>query len=183
MLHALLDRFSPATPEETAALTQLRQFLQMTDNAYDRSNLIAHVVADAWIVNPARSHVLMVEHKVNKCWMAPGGHCDGDPDVMAGALREAREEAGVTDLRPLLGGGIFTLNSGHVPLRRREGRIEPDHIHFDVCFAFEAEDNMPLTISDESTGLEWIALAEIGDYNTFAVHRHRIDKTRAGVLR
>lgn len=182
MLLPLLDRLTPSNVEETAALVQLRQFLQMTDNAYDRSNLIAHVVADAWIVNPARTRVLMVEHKLNKCWMAPGGHCDGDPDVMAGALREAREEAGVTDLRPLLNGNIFTLNSGHVPLRIREGKVEPDHIHFDVCFAFEADDNVPLMISDESTGLEWIALTDIEKRKTFPVHHHRIEKTRAGIL-
>jgi 8-oxo-dGTP pyrophosphatase MutT (NUDIX family) len=182
MLLPLLDRLNPFTIEETAALAQLRQFLQMSDNPYDRSNLIAHVVADAWIVNPARTHVLMVEHKLNKCWMAPGGHCDGDPDVMAGALREAQEEAGLTDLKPLLNGNIFTLNSGHVPLRTRNGVVEPDHIHFDVCFAFEAQDNAALAISDESTGLQWIALSEIENYNTFPSHRHRITKTRAGLL-
>ena len=102
MLHKLLDKFAPMDAEEEAALAQIRQFLAMTKNAYDRSNLVAHVVADAWIVNPSRSHVIMVEHKLNQHWMAPGGHCDGSEDVMAAALREAapddRARSFVTEL-------------------------------------------------------------------------------------
>jgi len=181
-LRPLVDSHAPYDAEEAAITAQLRQFLDAAANPYDRSNLVAHVVADAWIVNPARSHVLLVEHGLNKCWMAPGGHCDGDPDVFAAAGREVMEETGITTLRPLLGGRIFDLHSGHVPMREKDGRLEPTHVHFDVCFAFEADDAAPLRLSDESTGLRWFALDALAGENFFPGHRRRIEKTKAGYL-
>lgn len=182
MLQALVDSYAPYNAEEAAITAQLRQFLAASGNPYDRSNLVAHVVADAWIVNSARSHVLLVEHGLNKCWMAPGGHCDGDPDVFAAAKREVMEETGITALRPLLDGRIFDIHSGHVPMREKNGLLEPTHVHFDVCFAFEADDAAPLRVSDESTGLRWFALPALEHENFFPGHRRRIEKTTAGHL-
>lgn len=183
-LDALLARFTPQDAEEAAVAAQLHQFLAHAYNPYGRDNLVAHVVADAWIVNPARTAVVLVEHGLNKVWMAPGGHCDGSPDVFAAALREAEEEAGLSaaQLRPLLGGGIFDLNSGHVPLRHKDWGIEPVHVHFDVCFAFEADTDAPLTVSHESTGLKWVPLENIEAQGFFSGHLRRVHKTRAGVL-
>jgi|GEM_PF-2449334 len=61
-LNVLLKDFVPLTENETAFKNQLAYFLAHTNNAYDASNLTAHVVADAWIVNPDRTHVVLVEH-------------------------------------------------------------------------------------------------------------------------
>ncbi len=162
-------------------MPQLRFFLGDTANAYGRDNLVAHVVADAWIINPARTHVVLVEHGENGAWMAPGGHCDGNSDVMAAALREAEEEAGLTNLKPLLGGQIFDLNSGYVPTRQKSWGIEPLHLHFDVCFAFEAPDDAVLKMSDESTGLKLVALDTIEQINFWPGHMRRVKKTRKGI--
>lgn len=182
--------FDPTSPRlrgademERLHIVQLKQFLAETDNAYDRSNLLGHVVADAWIVNPARTHVVLVEHAFGKIWMAPGGHCDGNPDVFAAAVREAEEETGLTNLKPLLDGNIFDINVGIVPAREKKWGIEPPHLHFDICFAFEAPDNAPLNISDESDNLAWVALSEMKNLVTQPTHYRRPAKTLAGLLK
>lgn len=173
-----LNTYTPFDELEGLHVQQLQKFLGESKNAYDRSNLVAHVVAEAWIVNPNRDHVVLVEHTLSKVWLPPGGHCDGNPDVLAGAMREAQEETGLTNLLPLLNGNIFDINVGSVPTRERHGRNEPVHLHFDVCYAFEAPENAPLTISDESTDLRWVALDDISNLPTLSGHYRRPGKTK-----
>lgn len=174
-----LAAYAPFDAIEAAHVKQLQQFLASTDNAYDRSNLVGHVVAEAWIVNPARDQVVLLEHGLNKAWVVPGGHCDGDPDVFAAAVREVAEETGLTNITPLLDGGIFDINTGLLTTRERHGNIEPSHLHFDVCFAFEVPHNAPLTISDESTQLRWIPIDAVKNLTTFPGHYRRPDKSNA----
>lgn len=178
----LLETYRPFDDLEALHIQQLRQFLSMGDNHYDRSNLLGHIVADAWIVNPSRDKVVLVEHELNKLWMTPGGHCDGNPDVFTAAVREAEEETGLINLTPLLHSGVFDINVGTVPTRERNGSIEPSHLHFDICFAFEAPEGASLTISDESTGLKWVSVADMGKLATFPSHYRRPAKTLAGMF-
>lgn len=177
MLQELLRKFTPYDETEAVILRQLQQFLTESPNPYDRSNLTAHVIADAWIINPGRSHVVLHHHAANNLWTTPGGHCDGHPDVLAAARREAEEESGLTALTPLCLSGVFDLNSGTIPLRRKPGGLEPAHIHFDVCFAFEAAQNASLRISEESHALRWVPLEE-AEKLVLPEHRRRVTKTR-----
>lgn len=174
-----LAAYTPFDEVETAHLKQLRQFLASTDNAYDRSNLVGHVVAEAWIVNPARDQVVLLEHGLNSVWVVPGGHCDGNPDVFAAAVREVEEETGLTNITPLLGGQLFDVNVGTLRTRERHGKLEPAHLHFDICYAFEAPGNAPLTISEESTQLKWVPMSGIKNLKTIDGHYRRPAKSAA----
>ena len=178
----LLATYTPFDEDEVFHLQQFRQFLSETGNAYDRSNLLGHIVADAWIVNPQRDQVVLLEHPLNNTWLAPGGHCDGNPDVFASAVREAEEETGLTELKPLLGGDIYDLNVHPIPIHEKDGQMIPAHLHLGACFAFEAPHNAPLTISEESNKLAWVPIAKIKEFNYLPSHTRRITKTHARLL-
>lgn len=182
-LSVLLDRFKPSNEVEAAHVQQLRSFLAESPNPYDRSNLVAHTVADAWVVTPDRQQVLLLVHGASGEWLAPGGHTDGSPDMLTAALRELEEETGITpgQCRPLLDGGLFDLNVGFVPTRQKPHGLEPGHLHFDICFAFEAPDTVALKISHESLDLGWKPVHTALEL-VMPEHRRRVEKTLAGVI-
>ena len=66
-----------------------------------RESLAAHMTASGFIVNEARNKTLMVHHNIYNSWSWTGGHADGDSDLLAVALREAREETGIVNVTPL----------------------------------------------------------------------------------
>ena len=78
----------------------------------------------------AGDRVLLAHHRKLGRWLQPGGHSDGDPDTLAVALREAREESGL-DVQAL-DDAIFDLDLHRIPARDRE----PAHLHFDVRSPF-----------------------------------------------
>jgi 8-oxo-dGTP pyrophosphatase MutT (NUDIX family) len=93
--------------------------------------------------------------KLNK-WLQPGGHADGDENVLQVATREVNEETGITDFS-MLAPGIFDLDIHLIPARKDF----PGHLHYDVRFAFHASAKTLLKLSDESHDLKWVNLKEI----------------------
>src|SRR4051812_47678787 len=95
------------------------RFLQILQQSacYDRENLPGHITGSSWIVDEARQHVLLTHHaKLNK-WLQPGGHADGDENILRVSLREAEEETGLKDLR-LLSHEPFDIDIHTIPVRK-----------------------------------------------------------------
>lgn len=129
--------------------------------AYDRALPAGHITASAWIVDPSRTRAVLLHHRKLDRWLQLGGHVDGERDVRAAALREAREESGLVEIVSLEA-GIYDVDVHVIPARRDE----PEHFHYDIRFAFEADRFAPLVVSDESHALAWIPLAELDRYET-----------------
>jgi len=154
-----LRAYVPADAREGAMRARLVAFVAANAGAFERTLAVGHVTASAWIVDPARTCALLAHHRKLGKWLQLGGHVDGDPDVRRAALREAREESGLTSLR-LLAGRIYDLDVHVIPARPGE----PAHEHYDVRFAFAADPCEPLVISAESHALAWIALGDLPSY-------------------
>ena len=61
-----------------------------------------HVTGSALVVHPSTGRVLLRWHEGMQRWLQVGGHAaPGEDDPLAIALREAEEETGLHDLRPL----------------------------------------------------------------------------------
>ncbi|HEY0382196.1 MAG TPA: NUDIX hydrolase [Candidatus Elarobacter sp.] len=159
---ALLDElraYAPADGRESAMRDRLVAFVAAHPDAFERALAIGHVTASAWIVDPSRTRALLAHHRKLGKWLQLGGHADGDPDVRATALREAREESGLTSLR-FASDGIYDLDVHAIPARPGE----PAHDHYDVRFAFAADPDEPLVLNAESHALAWVALGDLTAY-------------------
>jgi 8-oxo-dGTP pyrophosphatase MutT (NUDIX family) len=154
-----LRAYEPADMREETMRARLIAFVAAHADAFERTLLVGHVTASAWIVDPARERALLTHHRKLGKWLQLGGHADGEPDVRGAALREAREESGLTSLR-FARDAIFDLDVHPIPGRRGE----PAHEHYDVRFAFEADPGEPLVVSAESKELAWVPLGALAAY-------------------
>ena len=150
--------YTPFNEQEAADKAVILDFLDKNPDAFYRSNLIAHMTASAWVVDPKREKVLMVFHKIYDSWSWTGGHADGEEDLAAVALREVREETGVSSVR-LLSEDIFSLEVLTVEGHEKRSAYVPSHLHLNVTYLMEADDADPLTVcEEENSGVRWFGL-------------------------
>jgi len=154
-----LRSYRCSDPHEAAMRDRLAAFVELHPDAFERRLTIGHVTASAWVVDPSRTRTLLTRHRKLGKWLQLGGHVDGDPDLRAGALREAREESGLRSLR-FADDAIYDLDVHAIPARQSE----PEHEHYDVRFALFADPSEPLVLSDESEELAWIPLDLLAGY-------------------
>jgi 8-oxo-dGTP pyrophosphatase MutT (NUDIX family) len=153
---ALLQAYVPADANEQRMLARMIQFAATHEDCCERSLTVGHMTGSAWVIDLERTHVLLTHHRKLSRWLQLGGHADGDPDLRAVALREAREESGLVGLQ-MLQQTPFDVDVHEIPERRRE----PRHFHYDVRFLFRADRSEPLVVSEESHALAWLPLREL----------------------
>ncbi len=156
----LLEKHNPSDSNELKMTNETIEFVKTNEDCFKRELLIGHVTGSAWIVNDARTHVLMMHHRKLNQWFQPGGHCDGDPDVLNVALKEANEETGLKKLK-VVDGEIYDVDVHLIPERKGI----PAHYHYDVRFLIEADMNEPLIVTEESNDLVWVSLDKIAEHN------------------
>jgi len=170
----LLENYATNDAHEQEMQARMKIFVQTHEDCFERKLAIGHITGSAWVVNPTRTHVLMLHHRKLDCWLQPGGHSDGDPNTLQVALRETQEESGIESkyIQPV-SESIFDIDIHTIPARKNE----PQHEHFDVRFLLEADDNAPLNISEESNELAWIPLHMVADLNNEESIMRMLNKT------
>ena len=158
MAHAkdLLTYYAPPSPEEKVYKRMMLDFISLHPNAFQRSCIVGHFTASAWIVNQDFNKALLTHHRKLDKWIQLGGHCDGDSHLIRVANKEVEEESGLKS--PLmLSPDVFDIDIHLIPSRPQE----PAHYHYDVRFLFQAHDSTPLVINHESKKLAWVDLDSI----------------------
>ena len=155
-----IARYVPFNEQEARDKAVILSFLDHNEDAFQRTNLLAHMTASAWVVNRERSRVLMVYHRLYDSWSWTGGHADGDEDLLAVALREVREETGVKSARPV-SEEIYSLEVLTVDGHEKRGEYVPSHLHLNVTYLLEADEQDPLTVCEaENSGVRWFTLED-----------------------
>lgn len=155
-LRRLLARYDASRPGELAVVARFVELLATVPDPFDREEARGHVTASALIVNAARDRTLLIHHRKLGRWLQPGGHVEPatDASILDAALREAREETGLSSLRSA-GDEAFDLDVHIIPAR---GAM-PAHPHHDVRFLFVA-DEAEAASSSEVEAIRWFPFAE-----------------------
>ena len=152
-----LKRYGPYNEQEEKDKPILLDFMQK-DNAWERSNLVAHFTASAWVVNETFDKVLMCYHNLYDSWSWLGGHADGEKDLLAVAIKEVKEESGLTNVIALQE-DIFSIEIVTVDGHIKKGAYVPSHLHLNVTYLLQAKEEEKLFIKpDENKGLQWFSL-------------------------
>ena len=107
------------------------------DNLLTRENPIMHITSSGYVVNKNRDKVLMIYHKIYNSWAWTGGHADGDNDLLYVAIKEAKEETGISNVIPLTS-NIFSLDVLTVDGHIKRGSYVSSHLHLNITYLLEA---------------------------------------------
>lgn len=127
-----LRAYIPWNEQEERDRAVMVRALETLPDCFVRENETLHFSASSWIVNGDCSRVLMAYHNLYRAWAWTGGHADGEKDLLAVALREAREETGISAravTRDIYSVEILTVD-GH----EKRGRYVSSHLHLNVTY-------------------------------------------------
>ncbi len=154
-LHEKILRYIPFCEQEEKDQDYMLKWFDNFDDVLTRNNIFGHFTASALVVNEKRTKMVVVYHKINDGWMYPGGHADGEEDLLSVAQREVEEETGLK--ARILDQNIFAIQViptyGHI----KNGAFVSSHEHLDCLFLMEADEDIPLIFrEEESKGVKWL---------------------------
>ena len=162
-LRRQIEAYAPFDEQEARDREMMLMAIDKMENTLTRENIFTHFTASSWIVNPGRTRVLMAYHNIYKAWAWTGGHADGEDDLLAVALREAREETGIERIAPVIP-GIYSLETIPVFPHFKRGSFVCGHLHMNATFLLCADDGQAIHAKpDENSGVKWMPLEEVED--------------------
>lgn len=165
-LYQNLQHYACFNEQEEGDCKVFMAYMEQFPDIYQRENVFAHVTSSPWIMNHERNKVLMIYHNIYRSWGWCGGHCDGDEDTIAVALREGMEETGLKELK-LISPEILAIDILPVPPHVKRGKFVSSHVHLNVTYLCEADESMEVySKPDENSGVAWIPVEEINAYVT-----------------
>ncbi|MCC3670881.1 NUDIX hydrolase [Terrisporobacter mayombei] len=153
-----IENYLPYNCEEEKDKEIMIKYMDTFDDVLTRNNEIGHFTSSCWIVNKDKTKVLMAYHNIYDSWAWTGGHADGDGDLLHVSLKEAKEETGLKDVRPL-SDEIFSLEVLGVDGHIKRGKYVPSHIHLNATYLLCADETEMTHIkADENSAVKWFEL-------------------------
>lgn len=162
----LLHDYRAAFPKEAAVADRIAALAKSRPDCFDRTCRPGHLTGSAWVVSAdGERHLLMHHRKLDK-WLQPGGHADGQTELVEVARREAQEETGITELVTVAdASGLVPLDLDvhDIPARTNDAGepIDDAHEHHDIRFLLRATGDETLVDNEESNELRWCRVEEV----------------------
>ena len=180
-----IEEYKTYNEQEEQDKKVMLKYIDSFDDVLTRNNEFGHFTASAWVVNKAKTKVLMIYHNIYKSWAWTGGHSDGKSDLLNVAIREVKEETGIKTVEPIVD-NIFSLEiicvNGHV----KRGKYVSSHVHLNLTYLLEADEDEELKIKeDENSGVKWIDIDKAIEMSTEAwmreIYKKIIDKMKKNI--
>ncbi len=156
-----LENFIPYNEQEEVEKRIMLKYINDFDDVLTRQNEYGHFTSSAFILNKERTKILMIYHKIYNSWAWTGGHCDGDSDLLYVAIKEAKEETGLKNVKPI-SKNIYSLELITVNGHEKRGKYVGSHMHYNVTYLLEANENEEIHIKeDENSGVKWFPIDKI----------------------
>lgn len=145
----LVTSFAPKSARDADAQRDFAVHFPDDRGPVRRDDGPSHATASAFVFDPSLTRTLLVFHGKGRFWVQPGGHLeDGDVSIADAALRELREETGVTASVS----DPFVYDLDHHALSAAFGRCAS---HLDIGVAVVVTEDSPLLVSEESEDVRW----------------------------
>ncbi len=151
---AELEQYQPYNEREEQHRVRFLDLLK-EKNCFLRASLAAHFTASAWVTTPDLTNVLLLHHAKLDRWLQPGGHADGETNLLQVAKKELMEETGINIVNGK--GSFFDLDIHTIPERKGV----PTHEHFDVRYHFIVDRDVKLHQNEESNQVRWFHVEEV----------------------
>lgn len=176
-----IEKYQPFDETEERIKGYQLNWINTFDDVLTRENEFGHFASSAFVVNKDRTKMLVVYHNIYDAWIFPGGHADGEENLLSVAIREVEEETGLKT--KVLDESIFAISASPIAGHVKRGKYVPAHTHLDVVYLLEADDKEILTFrEDESKGVKWISFDEAVGNNIVdfirPVHKRLIEKLK-----
>ena len=155
-----IQNYIPCCEQEENDKRIMLDCLKSRPDVLTRRDELTHFTASAWVTNPAHDKILMLYHNIYNSWSWPGGHADGEEDLLGVALREVREETGIADILPV-SQDLYSLEILTVNAHFKKGKYVVPHLHLNLTYLLEADDSQELhSKPDENSAVRWFPLEE-----------------------
>ena len=144
-LTAAIEAITPVDEREANSIERTLDRLTWPGDVFAEERDAHHVTASAFVVS-ARGVVLHLHRRLG-IWVQPGGHVDSGETPELAALRETREETGLT-ARHLVAPRLFHVDVHPGPR---------GHTHYDLRYLVVAPPNDPAPAPGESSEVYWFA--------------------------
>ena len=153
-----IEKFIPYNEQEEKDKEEILRRLKNNEKLLTRDNKSAHLTASAWILNQDHNKVLMAYHNLYDSWAWLGGHADGESDLLKVCIKEVKEESHIKDIK-VLTRDIFSLEILTVDGHIKKGEYVSSHLHLNVTYLLEANDQQTLSIKEyEISNIGWFLL-------------------------
>lgn len=169
-----LEEFEPYNEQEEVDKKIILDYINNFDDTLTRQNKYGHFTSSAFVLNKERTKILMVYHKIYNSWAWPGGHSDGDSNLLNVAMKEAKEETGIKNVIPIFK-NIYSIEIISVNGHEKREKYISSHVHLNVTYLLEADEKEKIHIKeDENSGVKWVPIDNVLDLTSETWVRDRV---------